>query len=497
MGEATPARSAAVTGHVINNEVIARADLERHNPAHPAEVVARFASATSDEVSDGVGAAVAAFNKWSAASIIERARVLAGAADALLERQDQLAALITLEQGKTIAEAAGEVGRAVQTLRYHAGHAWEPQHTTFASLSPHEQIRVVRAPLGALALVTPWNFPVAIPVWKLAPALLWGNTAVWKPAGRTPTVDQELIDCFIAAGIPPGVLNLIEGGPDAGAQLVADPRIAGVAFTGSNRVGREIWFAATNRGAKAQLELGGHNAAVVLADADLDLAVSEITRGAMSGAGQKCTSTRRVFVEASVYDDVVAGVVEQVSALRVGDGMESSTDVGPLVTRAAMEGVGQSLEATVDAGANALVGGTELRDSQLKGGHYFAPTVLVDVPESAPIATEEVFGPAVWLAAVSGADEAVARANDTRYGLAAAVFSIDRPQIARIVDRLRAGVIHVNRATVGSSGAQPHVPFGGLADSARGGWAEQGPGARDFYSDVKTVYEPTDGASWL
>lgn len=464
----------------------AREDAVSTNPARPSEEVLRFSITTEDEIDAAVRAARRAQRTWMRLPATERGRILRRAAALLEQDSERLATLITRDEGKTLGESRGEVRRAAETLAFHAAQVWQPVGEVFDSSNPRERIETVRAPVGVVALVTPFNFPLAIPSWKIGPALAHGNTVVWKPAEATPTVAVELARALDAAGLPAGTLNIVLGGREVGEALVRHPDVDAVSFTGSVPVGRAIWSEATPRGVRVQLELGGHNAAIVLPDADLDGAARHIVNGAMLAAGQKCTATRRVIVERTVADALVERLVGLAAGLRVGNGLSDGVDIGPVITAGARERIVAELDRARADGARVVAGGGSLDDPSLEGGYFVEPTILIGVSAAMRIAQEEVFGPVTSVIEVEDEDEAIRTANSTRFGLSGAVFTRSERSARRVVEELDAGVIHLNNQT---TGAEPHVPFHGARESGSPtAPPEQGQTARDFYTRLKTVY---------
>jgi alpha-ketoglutaric semialdehyde dehydrogenase len=455
-----------------------------HEPAHPTQVVGTFSPTTPALADEAIAAARTALPSWRAMTSIDRARIVRRAASIIEERGEAIAQLMTREEGKTLAESRGEVHRTVDTLHYHATQAWAAAGTVYTSSNPAEHASTHRVPVGVVAAITPWNFPLLIPAWKLAPALVHGNTVVFKPASLTPLVAGELVRALIEAGLPDGVVNFVPGSGAIGAQLVADPGIDAVTFTGSEAVGREIQTVATGRGAKVQLELGGHNPAIVLNDANLDQALTALVAGVTSGSGQKCTATRRILAHRSVHDELLEQLAKRFETLVVGDGLIEGVHMGPLVSGEARDEVDAEVASAVREGAELVTGG-KLNDPALDGGHYVAPTILTTSDHSLRVCREEVFGPVVTLLSVDDVDEAFDRANDTRFGLAAAVFTADEHIVRRAADELAVGMVNVNCSTTGS---ELHLPFGGMRASSAPGPKEQGETARDFYTELKAVY---------
>lgn len=460
-------------------------DMVTTNPAHPQREVTRFTSANDGAVDAAIAAAAGAAAQWRGVTAPQRARLLRRLAARIGEHGDHLARLITLEAGKVLSEARGEVARAMDTLHYNAARALAPSGGVFDSPAAGEQIRTLRFPVGVAALITPWNFPLAIPIWKLAPALAHGNTVVWKPSELTPGVAAALAGCITDAGIPSGVVNIVFGAGQTGARMVDDTRVAAVSFTGSVATGERILRSAGVRGIRVQLELGGHNPALVFDDADLDRAADHVCAGAMLATGQKCTATRRVLVQRTVYLPFVERLLERVAALRVGDGFDEDTDLGPLVSADARKRVAAAVEQAVAEGADVLAGGVVLDDPELDGGHYLAPTVLAVRDQQPLTCREEVFGPVTSVLAFDDDDEAFALANDTAYGLSAAAHTAGQARAERALTELEAGQVSINGTT---TGAELHVPFGGVKASSGPGGREQGEAAREFFTQTRTCY---------
>jgi aldehyde dehydrogenase (NAD+) len=455
------------------------------NPARTDEVVAVFPSAGGEDAARAAEAAAKAFPGWAATPMPRRGEILRKAADLFEQRLEEVAEALTREEGKTLGESKGEVARGVSLLRYYSGEALQPTGDVYPSASPGTFLYAERVPLGPVALITPWNFPVAIPTWKVAPALAFGNTVVFKPAELTPLTAWHLTDALDKAGLPPGVLNLVVGrGSQVGPALVESPHIKAISFTGSNAVGSRLAAQCAERGVKFQLEMGGKNPVVVLNDADLDKAVELTIAGAMLSTGQKCTATSRVIV----HRDVLAGfrhrLAARASSLKVGDGMKADTYLGPLVSADAEKTVLDYIEVGKAEGAKLIAGGTKLVGGEYDGGYFVAPTVFDRVRPDMRIAQEEIFGPVVAVIEARDFDEAVALANDTRFGLSASIVTRDLGLALRFIREIQAGIVHVNSQT---AGAEPQVPFGGFKGSSSG-TREQGKAAREFFTQIKTVY---------
>lgn len=452
------------------------------DPTTDGEVVATYREASGDLVATAVAAAGDAAAGWDRAGILARGRVLRRAALLLAERAEEIAVLMTREQGKTLPESCAEVGASVDTLHYHAESARRPDGATYPSSHPDEVVRTVRRPVGIVGVITPWNFPLQIPVWKMAPALVHGNPVVWKPASDTPAVAAAFAEVLVDAGVPAGVVNMVLGPGAIGAALVDHEDVAAVTFTGSVPVGHGIRDRVVPRGAKLQLELGGHNAALVFPDADVPSAADAIVAAAMGSTGQKCTATRRVIAVGGVYDELRAALAERVAALRVGPGLDPDSQIGPLVSDRARRGV----EAAIDQAAREGATIAAQAAGRVEGpGHYVAPTLL-EGGEALAICREEVFGPVATLLRADDLDAAIALANATDFGLTASVFTRDERTVRCCVDELVAGLVKVNAP---STGSEIHAPFGGLRDSSYHASREQNSdAAAEFFTVTKTAY---------
>ena len=456
------------------------------NPARPDEEVAYVAVATSDDVDDAFTAASLAQPAWSAIPGPARGQILRRAAALVEQHRADLELLITRDQGKTLGEAKGELSRTIETLYFHAAQVWAATGEEFASSKPTEEIRALRFPVGVVGVITPFNFPLVIAMWKIAPALAHGNTVVWKPAEAAPAAPAALVRIFERAGLPPGVLNLVQGGAEVGAAVAGHAGADAVTFTGSVPVGQTVAASAFANGIRCQLELGGHNAAIVLPDADLERAARECAAGAMLGAGQKCTSTRRLIVHRDVAEPFVDALRREIDRLHVGDGQLPASDLGPVISDAARERILAAVEQAQAEGASVFTGGRLDSESEGRGGYFLRPTVLTGVMPTFSIAQEEVFGPVTSVIVAADDDDAFRIANSTAFGLSTAIFTKSIERIRHAVRELDVGVLHVNNQT---TGAEPHVPFGARRGSSLAGSpSEQGATARDFYTWVKTVY---------
>lgn len=456
--------------------------IENRNPARVDDLIGRFASASAEDTRRAIEAAAEARRVWARTSPIERANILYRASELLAARAEDVGRELTREEGKTVAEGIGETRRAVAILRYFAGEVQQPDGEHYPSANPNTLLFTMREPIGVVGIITPWNFPIAIPAWKIAPAIAFGNTVVFKPASLTPLCAVRLVEVLEEAGLPKGVVNLVTGGgSEVGDVIVNDERVEAISFTGSNAVGNQIKKDVAERGAKVQLEMGGKNPAIVMADADLDHAVAEVIKGAMMSTGQKCTATSRAIVDRRLLDEVTERITQRAASLTVGDPSQDGVTMGPLIDEKAAERVLGDIEKSRD-GARLAVGGG--RPSGVPEGHFVEPTVFTDVDPDSYLAQEELFGPVLGVIPVDGLEEAVAVANQVRYGLSASIFTRDIGKALAFIREVEAGIVHVNSET---AGAEPQVPFGGYKGSSSYS-REQGKAAREFFTQVKTVY---------
>jgi aldehyde dehydrogenase (NAD+) len=446
-----------------------------------------FATLSLGSVTDldhAVAAARAAFPGWSSTAAPARARILYLAAEELDRDVESWAELMAREMGKPVSEARLECLRAGAILRYYAGEAQRPIGQHYASDSAATWLFTRREPVGVVGIITPWNFPAAIPAWKTVPALIFGNTVVLKLATDAALTGLRFAEALQRAGLRPGVLNVVLGsGSELGARLVEHPDVAALSFTGSTEVGRGIIAGGAASGKRVQAEMGGHNPAVVLADANLRQALDAVALGAFASAGQKCTATRRVYVARSRYDEFLAGLAERASALRLGRATDPATQLGPLAGASQLEGVRSAVAAARGEG-ELVCGGDRGAPEGLANGCFFEPTVFANVATDGVLATQEVFGPVVSVWPMDDGEVPAELANRTSFGLSAAIFTHDLNAARDFAEQVRAGIVHVNSQT---AGAEVHVPFGGTRDSSYGPH-EQGRSAMEFYTEEKTVY---------
>jgi aldehyde dehydrogenase (NAD+) len=456
------------------------------NPADVEDVVGEFPLLSKEDVVRAIEAAREAQMKWALIPPPERGRILIRAAQIMENESEELARILTREEGKTLAESRSEVARAVGVFRFYGIMGYRLKGEFTPSAEPNTYLFTVREPLGVVAIITPWNFPIAIPSWKIAPALVCGNTVVFKPASYTPLIAYRLVDSLIRAGLPPGVLNLVTGpGSTVGDELINNPKVDAISFTGSLEVGEEIKRAVCLRNVRIQLELGGKNPAVVLDDADMDKAVEMVVRGAFGLTGQACTATSRAIVLESVADQFERKLVERVKQIKVGNGLAEGVEMGPVVGEKEMNKILSYIEVGVNEGAKPIVGGKRLTGPEHSKGYFIEPTIFTDVTPDMRIAQEEIFGPVLAVMHAKDFDEAIELANAIKYGLSASIFTRNLQRAFEFINRVQAGVVKINKPT---TGLELHVPFGGYKMSSFGMIKEQGETALDFYTKIKTVY---------
>lgn len=455
------------------------------NPANINEVIGTVRQATREDARQAVEAAANAFPIWRATPAPTRGKIVARVARLMEQHKEDLAQILTREEGKTIAESRGELQRSINVAEFCAGESRRLNGETIQSELPANFAYTIKQPLGVVACVTPWNFPVAIPVWKIAPALVAGNTVVFKPATLTPATAVRIVELFEEGGVPPGVLNLILGsGSDAGDEIVGHPAVKAVSFTGSNGVGIRLYEQVSRRGAKCQCEMGGKNPVVVLEDADMDLAVESTAQGAFGSSGQRCTATSRAVVVNEIANEFVERIAKRAASMRIGSGLDPNTEMGPSVDESQFKTVLSYIEVGREDGAELVCGGSRATGNGLDQGYFVRPTVFDHVTPEMRIAREEIFGPVLSVLRVKDFDEAMQVANDCEYGLSSSIFSNDATRIFRFVDEIETGMTHINSPT---TGGEAHIPFGGIKGTGIGD-REQGSTALDFYTELKVVY---------
>ena len=456
-----------------------------HNPAHTDQLVGEFQTSGADDTLHAVAAAKDGLKIWANTPAPARANIMYKALDIMGRRAEELAETITVEEGKPISDARAEVKRAMAIMEYAAGEGRRMFGYTTPSELPDTVAYTTRRPLGVVGIITPWNFPLAIPAWKIAPALICGNALVFKPASATPHSAVKLLEIFEEAGLPAGVLNLVTGpGGQVGNALVESPDVKGISFTGSTEIGTDLYSESAKRLKKVQAEMGGKNAVIVLSDADMDKAMNGIVQGAFGSTGQRCTATSRVIVEESVHDQFVTELLDRTSKLTVGDGIDPANDVAPLSSQNQKDKVLEFIGIGAEEGANLAFGGRDLMDGDLKEGYYVEPTVFTGVTSDMRIAQEEIFGPVLTVFKAKDLKEAIDIANSVEFGLSSSVYTKDITKAYEYINTVETGMVHVNASTLGG---EVHLPFGGL-NSSGVGQREQGTAAVDFFSEVITVY---------
>jgi alpha-ketoglutaric semialdehyde dehydrogenase len=459
--------------------------LENRNPADTTQLIGLFPSSSEEDVVDAINAAKAAREKWRLTPAPKRAEILFHAAQILVERKEDYAAQMTQEMGKVIAEARGDVQEAIDMTYLMAGEGRRLFGQTTPSELPDKFAMSVRTPVGVAGLITPWNFPMAIPSWKAMPALVCGNTVVLKPAEDTPLSTYNLTQVLSEAGLPAGVLNVVFGeGPKAGAPMLDHPDVNLVSFTGSTEVGRIVSKACAPSFKKCHLEMGGKNIIIVMDDANLDLAIDGAIWGGFGTTGQRCTAASRVAVHKSVYRHFVDKFVQRAKSLKVGDGLKASTDMGPCINEQQLMTVIKYVEVGIAEGAKLATGGHRLDRNEFAKGWFHEPTVFIDCEPTMRICQEEIFGPVVCVMPFETFEEAITIANGVNYGLSASIYTRNVNNAFRSERDLETGIVYVNAPPIG---AETHLPFGGIKNTGNG-HRESGTAALDFYSEWKTLY---------
>jgi 2,5-dioxopentanoate dehydrogenase len=472
----------------VGGEWVASADGEAfdvQNPANTTETVSRYQRSTAADADEAVVAAADAQPGWAATPGPERGAVLRRTGELLADRKESLTTLLTREEGKTPAEAEPEVQRAIDIFHYYGEKAREFDGTVKPASGQNKNLRTRKEPMGVAALVTPWNYPIAIPAWKIAPALATGNAVVLKPASEAPSPAREIIECLDEAGLPSGVANFITGsGSIVGETLVTHDAVDVVSFTGSTQVGTTVYEQSVADGKRAQCEMGGKNATVVLPSTDIEEAVETVGAGAFGVTGQACTATSRAIVHEDVYDEFVEGIVAHAEDIEVGSGLDGA-DMGPQANDGELSGTLEYIEIADEDGATLETGGSRLDEGDHANGYYVQPTVFSGVSSEMRIAQEEVFGPVLAVIPASDFEEAVEVANDSDYGLSASVLTNDLSEAERFARDVESGVVKVNEKT---TGLELHVPFGGVKQSSTNTYREQGDAGLEFFTTTKTIY---------
>ena len=453
------------------------------NPSDTSDIIGEYAHASAAQTEQAIDAAYQASSAWGNSSIQNRSEILDNIGSEILRRKDELGELVSREEGKTLPEGIGEAMRAGQVFKFFAGEALRLGGEFIDSIRPGLDVSVTRAPMGVVGLILPWNFPIAIPAWKVAPALAYGNAVVFKPAELVPATAHAMSEIIVDAGVPDGVFNLVMGsGAEVGATIVNHPMVNAISFTGSVRTGRGVAMAAASRMAKVQLEMGGKNPLVVLDDADLSTAVECAVNGAYFSTGQRCTASSRLIVTEGIHDKFVAAVGERMGKLTVDHALKAGTDIGPVVDQRQLQQNLDYIKVGINDGANLVCGGEQVsRDTQ---GFYMTPALFTESNNKMRINREEVFGPVATVIRVKDYDEALATANDTEFGLSSGIATKSLKYSSHFKRHIQSGVASVN---VPTAGVDYHVPFGGIKSSSYGS-REQGSYAKEFYTSVKTAY---------
>ncbi|RKL65039.1 aldehyde dehydrogenase family protein [Salipaludibacillus neizhouensis] len=454
------------------------------NPANTDEIVGYVQSSTVVDVNIAVKSAKSAQKKWENISSVQRGNILHKVANVLEARTEDIAVTATKEMGKTLAETTGELARAVSILRFYAQEGLRKTGDVIPSQDNNNLLYTTRVSLGVVGVISPWNFPIAIPVWKIAPALVFGNTVVFKPATETAITAVKIAEAFHEGGIPKGVFNLVTGkGSVIGDALIENESIDGISFTGSNVVGKKVALGAIERGAKYQLEMGGKNPAIVMDDADLDVAEELTVNAAMKHTGQKCTATSIVYVHCDIYDEFKERILKRVHDIKVGSGIDPSVYMGPLSSRNQLEGVMKYIEKGIEEGGKLIYGGKRMEGLKYDKGYFIEPTVFENVSKNMTIAREEIFGPVLALIKIESLEDALTQANESIFGLSSSIFTRDLAKSLQFVKEIQAGMVKVNGE---SAGVEPQAPFGGMKQSSSGS-REQGTAAIEFFTSIKTI----------
>ena len=463
---------------------------ESRNPADTRDVIGHFAASDAADVAAAIRAAEEALPAWRGMPAPKRGEIMYEFAARLAQNKERLAREMTREMGKVLAEARGDVQEGIDIAYLMAGEGRRMFGDTTPSELPNKWAMSIRQPVGIAAIITPWNFPIAIPCWKMTAALISGNAVVFKPASDTPHCAALLVQVMAEAGFPAGVVNMVTGsGDDVGVPLVENPDINVISFTGNGDTGRAIAVRAARRLTRVSLELGGKNAIAVMADADLDLAVEGILWSAFGTTGQRCTACSRLVVDESVADDLVGRLADRARGMRLGSGLEPTTDVGPLINAGAVAKVGGYVEVGTDEGARLIAGGSRATNAGLRHGHFFSPTILDGVRPMDRVAQEEIFGPVLSVIRVSGYDELAMAVNSTRYGLSSSIYTRDTNTAFRAMRDFTTGIVYVNAGTIG---AETHLPFGGMKQTGNG-HREAGHVALDTFTEWKSIYVDYSG----
>ncbi len=463
---------------------------ENRNPANWDEIVGIFPKSGKEDVDAAVAAARKAFDKWKAVPAPQRGEIMKRAGDLLVERKEEIARLMTREMGKILIETRGDVQEGIDTAYYAFGEGRRMFGRTVPSELPNKFNMTTRIPIGVAGIITPWNFPMAIPSWKIFPALTSGDTVVFKPASDTPATATLFVEILLEAGVMPEAINLVHGGGSSvGMAIVTHPDVNLISFTGSSAVGKVINAAAGKDLKRVSLELGGKNAQIVMDDASLELALEGVLWGAFGTTGQRCTATSRLILHEKVYDKFLDMLVERASKIKIGNGLDESVEMGPIINESQREIIHNYVKIGQEEGATLILGGDVYEEGECAKGWFYKPTIFVDVKPSMRIAQEEIFGPVLSVLKVSDLDEAIKVLNGTKYGLSSSIYTQDVNAAFKAMRDIEAGITYINGPTIG---AECHMPFGGVKETGNG-HREGGWSAYDFFSEVKTVYVDYSG----
>jgi aldehyde dehydrogenase (NAD+) len=463
--------------------------LDNRNPASTGDLIGRFPDSSAGDVDEAARSARAAFDDWRATPAPQRGEILRRAGDLLAERKTEIARVMTREMGKPVFETEGDVQEAIDTAYYAASETRRLFGKTVPSELPDKFNMSVRRPVGVCGVITAWNFPVAVPSWKILPALAAGNTVIFKPSEESPHSGELFARVLLDAGIPPGALQLVQGAGAVGQAMTEHPEVDLIAFTGSSETGAQIAAECGERHKQVSLEMGGKNPMIVMEGADLDLALEGVVWGAFGTTGQRCTATSRLICHESVHDELVGRIKEEARELTIGAGLDDDTEMGPLINQQALDKTTRYVEIGQDEGATLALGGEAASGKDLGDGFFFEPTIFTGVDPEMRIAQEEIFGPVLSVFEISSYEEAVRLANDTRYGLSSSIYTNNVQHSFRAMQDLEAGITYVNGPTIG---AEAHMPFGGVKATGNGhregGWT-----AFDIFTETKTVYVDYSG----
>lgn len=471
----------------INNEWVESASGKTITSINPAtkEAMGYVQSSSEEDLNKAVEAAHHAKKAWLKTGQAARGQLLYKTADILEANLEEIAVSMTTEMGKTLPEAKGETARGIAILRYYAAEGMRKEGDVIPSTDSEALMFTKRTPLGVVGVITPWNFPVAIPIWKIAPALVYGNTIVFKPASEAAVTAAKVAECFAKAGFPEGVFNFVTGsGSVVGQSLMDHPRLNAITFTGSEGVGQNVAKSAAARGIKFQLEMGGKNPAIVTKNANIEQAVGAVISGAFKSSGQKCTATSRVIVEEAVYEEFKQKLVEATEKITVGNGLEEGIWMGPSASESQFNTFNEYVEKGKQEGAKLIHGGEVLTGEGYDNGFYVTPAIFDEVTVEMAISQEEIFGPFIGLIKAADLEDALSKANDTKYGLSASIFTSDISSILEFIDEIDAGLVRINAE---SAGVELQAPFGGMKGSSSGS-REQGEAAKEFYTAIKTIF---------